>query len=359
MADRGQRRAGRPLIVLTSMRAERSTTNPYVVQLNRLLADRVEMRTFSWWAALGGRYDVLHVHWPDAMLRRPSAARTALASAAFVLVLARIFVTRRAVVRTLHNVEPHEKQQRFVRLALGLCDASTRVWIRLNDHTPIRAGGVAVTIPHGTYTQWFANLSHPAPIPGRLLYLGLLRPYKGVDTLIEQFAAVEDLAATLRVIGSPAEPRFADAVRALAAGDPRVFLDLRHVPDDEMVSEIGAAAMVVLPYREMHNSGVALLALSLARPILVPDNDVTRDLAAEVGPGWVQTFVGEITAEVLADAIAHAGTAEGQPDLSARGWDDIADRHVTAFRLAEQAARPRSAAAAPQIGAGGSGQVQR
>ena len=50
----------------------------------------------------------------------------------------------------------------------------------------------------------------------------------------------------------------------------------------------------MLPYRHMHNSGAALTALSLDRPVLVPETDVNRDLARETGPGWVVTFAGEL-----------------------------------------------------------------
>ncbi len=61
---------------------------------------------------------------------------------------------------------------------------------------------------------------------------------------------------------------------------------------------------MVLPYREMHNSGAALTALSLNRPVLVPDNEVNRELAEEVGPGWVFRYDGELTGRHLLDALA-------------------------------------------------------
>src|SRR3712207_8608213 len=46
----------------------------------------------------------------------------------------------------------------------------------------------------------------------------------------------------------------------------------------------------------------ALLALSLGRAVLVPDNDVTRDLAAEVGERWVRRFSAPLTPELLVGA---------------------------------------------------------
>ncbi len=62
---------------------------------------------------------------------------------------------------------------------------------------------------------------------------------------------------------------------------------LGFAPDADLVREISMSEMVVLPYRFMHNSGAVLLALSLDRPVLVPDNEVNRLLEIEVGSDWV------------------------------------------------------------------------
>ncbi len=80
------------------------------------------------------------------------------------------------------------------------------------------------------------------------------------------------------------------------APDARIAHHLEHVPDDDLAAEVAHAQLVVLPYREMHNSGAVLLALSLDRPVLVPRNEVTDALAAEVGPWWVQRYDGELDA---------------------------------------------------------------
>jgi len=335
------------LVVLTSMRAERPTTNPYIVQLNRLLAERLELRPFSWRAALTGRYDVFHIHWPDAFVRRSSAWRTALACLALAGLLVRIRVTRRVLVRTAHNVTPHERQAPLVRAVLAWCDAWTTQWIRLNDLTPVPAGARAVTILHGSYTDWFAHLPVPERVGGNLLYFGLVRPYKGVGELVAAFRATSDPALSLTIAGSPADAAAAQVVEAEAAGDDRITLDLRHVPDEELVAAVGRATLVVLPYKAMHNSGAALLALSLGRPVLVPANDVTRALRDEVGGDWVLLFEGTLDAAALERAAVEAAELRGLPDLSRRSWPAIADQHVEAFRSAVASRarrRPRRAA---------------
>lgn len=334
-------RPARRLRVLESFRTPRATTNPYLVLLLRSLAPHVDVRTFSWPAALVGRYDVLHVHWPEVVVERRHPLRAAAAAALFALVLLRCRLTRVAVVRTAHNLAPHEPRSALVRAVLRLCDRSTTLWIRLNPSTPTPPGAAARTVVHGHYRDWFdVDPAAHAPVPGRLTYVGLIRPYKGVEALVEAFAQVDDPDLALRVAGRPHTPALAAEVTAAAAGDPRVTLRLEHLPDDELAREVLDAELVVLPYREMHNSGAALLALSLDRPVLVTDNEVTRALAAEVGERWVQRCAGPLDAAALTRALADVrATPGGRPDLAAREWGPLGRQHAAAFADAVRARR--------------------
>lgn len=73
----------------------------------------------------------------------------------------------------------------------------------------------------------------------------------------------------------------------------------RYVDDPTLAREVSSAELVVLPYRDMHNSGTLLLALSLARPVLVPRTPNNVAVAAEVGPGWIFMYDGELDAGVI------------------------------------------------------------
>src|SRR4029453_19098374 len=108
---------------------------------------------------------------------------------------------------------------------------------------------------------------------------------------------------------------------------------LRYVGEDSFLGVVTSSELVVLPYRFMHSSGAALAALSLGRPVLVPDNDVTRALSSEVGPGWVHRFDGDLTAGALLDAMRalRAEPPTAPPDLRAREWHDAGARHAGAY----------------------------
>ncbi|MDM7855576.1 glycosyltransferase [Cellulomonas alba] len=330
-----------PLLrVLQSFRAPRPTTNPYLVQLRDSLAERAEVATFGWGSGLRGRYDVLHVHWPEVVVERGSRLRHWAACAAFAAVAWRASSGGRALVRTVHNVEPHERQDRATAAVTRWCDARTTWWIRLNDRTPVPDTRRASTVPHGDYAAWFARYDREAAVPGRLVYAGLVRPYKGVEDLLDAFRDVPG-DAELVVAGRPTTPALEADLRARAGADPRVLLDLRYVEDAALVRWVTSAELVVLPYRAMHNSGAALLALSLGRPVLVPRNAVTDDLAAEVGARWVLRYDGDLDTSVLSDALdaLRAAPPHGAPDLAARAWPVVAEGHLAAYRAALAVAR--------------------
>jgi beta-1,4-mannosyltransferase len=323
------------LRVLQSVRRPSPRTNPYVVQLVAALRPDADVSWFSWRQGLLGRYDVLHVHWPEVMVRRGSGAARFAAQSRFALLLARLAVQRRvAVVRTAHNTAAHEPGPGAERWLLRLLDRRTDAWITLNAFTPGLPPDRVTLIPHGDYREWYAGHAVPAPLPGRFCYAGLIRPYKRVDALLAAFSAMDGDDVTLRIAGHPGTPQLRHLVEAACAADPRISALLAYVDDATMARELGEAELVVLPYSDFGNSGVLLLALSLGRPVLVPGTPVTESLAAEFGASWVITYPGDLTPQVLRAALATARTHHpgDLPDLSARQWPAIAAQHAKLYR---------------------------
>ena len=335
-------RRDRPVRVMESVRELRATTNPYIVQLVETLGQRddTDVLLFSFRRALAGRYDVFHVHWPELLMTSASTPLRRLArrllTTAFV---ARLQVTRTPVVRTWHNLDRPDGLSRWDHRLLDALERRTRHVIRLTDQTAPPLEVPTSTILHAHYRDWFERIEPAAevtPNPRRALYFGLIKPYKGVEQLLEAVADSPEADLDVRLVGSPADPTLADRVRAAVSADPRISAELSYADDATLAAEIAAAALVVLPYKAMHNSGALLLALSLDTPVLAPDNEVNRRLAEEVGEGWLHLFDGTLTIEDLERALkaVAAGPPPGRPDLSAREWPESAALHAAAFRAA-------------------------
>ncbi|MCX7523029.1 glycosyl transferase [Microbacterium sp. STN6] len=328
----------RPVRVLESFARPRATTNPYIVQLaSALNGERhCELILFSFKRAILGRYDVFHVHWPEVIFTGHSTFKSLIREALTALILARIQLTRRALVRTRHNVElPSGLNRRQLALTAWF-ERLTTINIHLNAVTQSATPVPSVTIPHGHYKDWFRDYPQRAPIAGRIAYFGLIRRYKGVERLVARFLETRVPTMTLSISGKPSTPEIQANLCEMVGGDDRVEFTFKFLTDAELVSAATGAELVVLPYRFMHNSGATLTALSLNRPVLVPDTEVNRLLAEEVGDGWVYRYSGELALEDLESTVAavHAKQTVGEPDLTARSWRRAGERHVQVFKEA-------------------------
>ncbi|MCM3778123.1 glycosyltransferase [Microbacterium hydrocarbonoxydans] len=333
-------RAARRLRILESFRQPKSTTNPYITQLFDSLNEVADVIAYRPAAALFGRYDAVHLHWPELLVGGHNWRGRSVRRAVTSLLVLRWRLTRVPIVRTVHNLERPTNINAFDNRVLDRIDRMTTLDIRLNDQTPPRAGIDGVTIPHGHYRDWFAPHAGGSAVSGRLGYVGLIRRYKGVEDLVAAFVRLDDPTASLHISGKPSTSELVAVLHDASNGDPRVTIDPRFLDDEELVHAMTEAELIVLPYRHMHNSGTALAALSVDRPVLVPDNEVNRALAEEVGRGWVLLFDGDLTADTLRRALDESAARAGRPDLSEREWSVSRDRHLAAFQRAIAIARP-------------------
>jgi glycosyltransferase involved in cell wall biosynthesis len=116
-----------------------------------------------------------------------------------------------------------------------------------------------------------------------VLFFGLLRPYKGLDTLVEAFAAAPD-DAVLLIVGMPRMPLEALRARAHELGiSDRVRWVTRFVADAELPAYFRRADVVALPYRETEQSGVLNTALAFGSALVLSDTGGFRELGVEHG----------------------------------------------------------------------------
>ncbi|MFE1664614.1 glycosyl transferase [Microbacterium sp. P02] len=296
----------------------------------------IEHLPFSWRTALLTRVDVLHLHWPEVMLEGNARWKRWGKRVLMRALLVKHRLTGGAIVRTVHNIELPQDVDRSTRRILVFIEDRTDHRIVLNDSTPTTDPTATSLIPHGHYRDWFAPYEHADRVAGQIGYFGLIRRYKGIETLLAVYedALHQDDTLSLRVGGRPSSQELADVVTAASARVPRISTTLRFLEDPELVEIATSSQMMVLPYRFMHNSGGALASLSLDRPVLLPRNDVNEALGAEVGTGWVHLYDGELTSERLRAALDATRTLTGSPDLSRREWSPVGRLHADVYRRA-------------------------
>lgn len=327
-----------PRVVESWPARQNRAKNPY----QALLTEGLErqgwvVREFNLKRSPFRRADVWHWHWPDAQFSRkgPVRARVRSLMLRLLLVLARARGTR--VVWTVHNFANHEGRNAQVearffaylqKVVSGVHFMSEASRAEAYERLPHLAERPFVILPHGHYRA----VVSPAPraaarerldLPGTgvlFAFVGQIRRYKGVGQLLDAFTAVQSPTARLLVAGAVKDDS-APFLEESARSDDRIELVLRYLEDAEISTMVSAADVVVLPYEKVTNSGSALLALSLDRPVLVPRTETFVELQAMVGPRWVVIYDAPLTAAVLEETAAWAREQpEEHADLSALDW---------------------------------------
>ncbi len=251
-------------------------------------------------------------------------------------------------VMTAHYVLPPRPSRRRVasaRRAFGRMDAviahSEHGARRLREEVGLDPERVRV-IQHGAF-DYLTRLPEEKPLPAELqgaegpviLFFGLLRPYKGVDTLLEAFRRVE--GAELWIVGNPRMD--VEPLRRLAAKAPgRVRLLTRFVADAEVPAILRRADLVVLPYRDAEHSGVLYAALAFGKPLVLSavggfPELAERGAARLVPPEDPQALAGAL-AELLEDEAARKQLGEGAARAAAGSysWDEAARQTLALYR---------------------------
>ncbi len=247
------------------------------------------------------------------------------------------------VAYTAHDALPNDPTPRRLRRAALNARAFDRVVVHsehgrraLVDELGVDPTCVRV-IPHGALTAFreVAPVAPAVPAGPLVALVGLIRPYKGLDVLLDAWprvrAAVPDaqLLVQGRVLG---DPEGAARLERLAA-DPAVGVtaDLRFTETAEFAGALACADVVVLPYRRIDQSGVLFAALALGRPIVASRVGGFAEVVEQTGAG-VCVEPGDPTA--LADAlIALLGDPERRAAMATASraaadgpfsWDAIA-----------------------------------
>jgi glycosyltransferase involved in cell wall biosynthesis len=258
---------------------------------------------------------------------------------------------RRPRVLTAHYIlppRPSRRQVRSARRVFGAMDAvvahSEHSAARLRDEVGLDPGKVRV-IPHGAF-DYLARLPEEKPLPTELegaegpviLSFGLLRPYKGIENLIDAYGRIaKGSEAELWIVGNPrmdVEP----LRRQAAEAGGRVRIVSRFVDEAEIPAIFRRADLVALPYLDAEHSGVLYTGLAFSKPLVLSAvggfPEVAEAGAARLVPPGDTAELAATLADLLADEPARAGLAAAATRAAAGpfSWDESARLHMDLYR---------------------------
>ena len=258
--------------------------------------------------------------------------------------LDRLLLPRGPIVLTAHDLLPREPRPGQVTAQRRLYDRVDAVVThsaygrrQLVEQLGLPEEKVSV-IPHGAFD--YLTAIPPAELPPELavkdsgpvvLFFGLLRPYKGVDLLLQAWSqlARQHPDAQLWIVG---HPRVALGPLEAAAPANVRFLP-RFVSDAELAACFRRADLVVLPYRRTERldfSGVLATSLAFGTPAIITDvggfSDVAATGAAVLVPPDDAEALGAAIGEFLGDGAKRQRVAESARAAAAGpySWQEAA-----------------------------------
>ena len=260
----------------------------------------------------------------------------------------RWLLPHRPIALTGHDLLPREPRPGQAWAQRRLYDAVDAVVVHsrygrelLVERFGVDAAKVRV-IHHGAFRHLTVQPSE-VPLPSELaavrdpvvLFFGLLRPYKGVETLLSAWRGVD--GAELWIVGRPRMPLA--PLRATAPSGVR-FIP-RFVSDAELPAFFRRADVVVLPYSRTERldwSGVLATALAFGKPIVVSDVGGFGEVAAAgaarlVPPGDAEALRSALV-RLLGDPQQREGLALGALTAAegAYSWDAAARETLAMYR---------------------------
>jgi glycosyltransferase involved in cell wall biosynthesis len=246
----------------------------------------VDHISLGWMCRHRDAVDVLHIHWLELFFTYPSWRRSVKRWLSVMLALCLARLSKVCIIYTVHNVWQHEGRRQC------LVSWGNRVMLALahgvHVHNPETASILRSrwgrqrdvrVIPHGSYLSAYPNTCtrqearEALSVQGQrfvYLFLGRVRPYKGVEALIRAFRRLEDEDAILLMAGKAEERAYAERIRVLAGETDGVRLHLHFVAEEKLQYYFGAADVCVLPYRHVTTSGAAILSFSFGTPVVAP-----------------------------------------------------------------------------------------
>jgi beta-1,4-mannosyltransferase len=317
-----------------------------------LVAGHGEDFTEDWVRANQGKVDVLHLNWPHFLYDAPDLAGQLARGADLVSNLALARTLGYKIVWTMHNLYPHEtlshNLDRLVRSAITqLCSAvivhceHARQLARQHFH---RAEQLFV-IPHGHFIDAYPNTLDRHSARQQLgiddecfvyLFFGNVRPYKGLETLLDVFQRLPGDRLRLLLAAKVYNDYGDRLVEQARQADPRILVQpSRFFANEEFQRFFNAADVAVLPFLDVLTSGSAITALSFGVPVVVPAVGCLAELVDDpAGIVYDQQQPDALYDAMLAMQLRDLGAARQAAYQRAQSlrWDEIARATLAAYR---------------------------
>ena len=280
--------------------------NFYLYQAMQTRALVLEWNLLNFFRALITPKTIIHIHWPDNILRNSQSAIAGLRLFVFMCLTQVICFARKPLIWTAHNLQSHEQHhprlERFFwwfllrRIHAIIFHSRSLQKGFLLKHTyakKVPSTVIPLSMFHNMYPRSRKkNIRELLMLPKNIklcLFFGQIREYKNLPCLVTCFRRLPQ-DYHLVIAGSCKNKPLLCTIKTMINNDNRIHLMPHFVPMDDVSSFFAGADLTILPFLRVSNSGSALLSLSFSVPVLLPRVPQFKELQNEFGIRWVRLF---------------------------------------------------------------------
>lgn len=283
------------------------TRNPVLLNLNRHFEDdkELEIDEFNLFKPFKKRYDIFHIHWPDYFFVK-SLPYTIIRIIYFLTILCIFKIRRTKLIWTVHNLQPHNNYHpklnswimniftKYINGYIVMSEESKRLAIQKYPNLESKK---STLIYHGLYDNYKNNISKEDARKKLgihkdkkvLLYFGRVDKYKNIPILVSEFNKLDD-EYILLIAGNCKDIELKEEIKQHIGLNENIKTYFRFIEDNEVQYFFNACDLVVLPFKNILNSGSAMLALSFKKPLFCPNIGSIKELKGIFGKSTINTY---------------------------------------------------------------------
>ena len=148
---------------------------------------------------------------------------------------------------------------------------------------------LSAVIPHGNFTRVVSQFDYLDKKGLHLLFFGQIKKVKGLDVVLNALSdpRLKDANVKLTIAGKPWHEDFAAYEKLIEPIASKVECDLDFIPEEKAEQYFEKADVVVLPYREIFQSGVLMKAMSHGRVVIASDLEPFREIITHAENGFL------------------------------------------------------------------------
>lgn len=298
------------------------------------------------------RSKIIHFHWIGLYcgLAENKYRLRILKLLVFVLDIFFLKISRKKIVWTMHNLYSHDSYSAFIEKLIRkfisrkvdsiICHCNQAKKKIMNEFK-VKEKKMTV-IPQGSYIECYKNNKSKAESRELLnlkikefifLFFGRIKPYKGVISLIKNFKILKNNEnITLLIVGEPKDLQLKKQIQNLVNSSKNIIVKFEFIQDDEIQIYMNAADIIVLPYKQILNSGEILVAMGFVKPIIAPKIGCIIDILDESGSFLYDPLEKNSLTKVMEKAILSKNKLKEMGEhnfnlINKLKWSEIARNH--------------------------------